>query len=207
MKKDEQAEDEAPEAPTGIPDAKSSARAITPIPEEPDRPARPPGLTQMTPSARLRLQLVIDEDDTGHKKKIQIVDETPAPIKPPSDMVPFVKTEIRDVRSLGRWIAFTGLMTLTVGALTGLSYATGGGSVAHVVVGILATANAFWLLAAAFAFHRVTRAEKGRLARHHLVGGFGLLRSAFLLKAILLFSAMALGCFGFSLAASLLFLL
>ncbi len=96
-------------------------------------------------------------------------------------------------------------MTMTIGALTGLSYFTGEGKVAHVVVGILASALSVWLLAAAVTFHRAAR--RGRAVGPFLIQGFGLLRSALLLKAVLLFAAMVLCCFTFSLATSLLFLL
>ena len=108
------------------------------------------------------------------------------------------------MRSLYRWIGFCGLITLAIGALTGLSYLTGEGSVAHVVVGMLASAISVWLLLAALNFRRVLR---DRQRQHHLVNAFGLLRSALLLKAILMFSGMVLGCFAFSIAGSLLLLL
>lgn len=232
------------ERPSGLPDQKSAARKKTPVPEEPHKPEkarrdetplrvlrppaksepppapaepRPSGLRQLTTSARLRLQLVFDDDD-----RPRVASEPPPdPKKPPSvssaKVVSADKTvsadravelDPRDVgvlRSLGRWIGVCGLMTMTVGALTGLSYFTGEGKVANVVVGILASALSVWLLAAAVSFHRAA-GRKGKVT-HHLVSGFSLLRSAFLLKAILLFAAMALGCFTFSLATSLLFLL
>jgi cell division protein FtsX len=76
--------------------------------------------------------------------------------------------------------------------------------VAHVVVGILASALSVWLLASAWSFRRVLTDER---QQHHLVNGLGLLRSALLLKAILLFSGMVLGCFTFSIAVALLLLL
>ncbi|HJL16072.1 MAG TPA: hypothetical protein RMH99_10460 [Sandaracinaceae bacterium LLY-WYZ-13_1] len=171
----------------------------------PSAPKRPTGLKHVTTSARHRLQLALDED----------IDELEA-IRPPRlpeasrlsrrdvGHIPFDEEGQKVVRSLSRWVAFCGLLTLTVGALTGLSYVTGPGSVAHVVVGILACALSVWLLAAAFSFHRVLR---DRRQQHHLVNGLGLLRSALLLKAILLFSGMVLGCFTFSIGAALLFLL
>ncbi len=210
--------------PTGLPHAESAARRKPLADEEPEssarlrslRPSRegsapreeerPPGLTQMTTSARLRLQLVFEQDEDERPR----ISSPPAPDpkKPPKlpvEQVTFDPSELRLVRSLGRWIAFSGLMTLTIGALTGLSYFTGEGKVAHVVVGILASALAVWLLAAAVTFHRAAR--KNRTVGHHLIQGFGLLRSALLLKAVLLFAAMVLCCFTFSLAASLLFLL
>lgn len=169
-------------------------------------PERPPGLTNMTTSARLRLQLVLDDEE---RPRIESAPPAPDPKKPPAvkaaQAPAFDPADLRVVRSLGRWIGLCGLMTLTVGALTGLSYFTGEGKVAHVVVGILASALATWLIAAAVSFHRA--AGQGGKFTHHLVSGFGVLRSAFLLKAVLLFAAMALGCFTFSLVASLLFLL
>lgn len=183
---------------------------VPPAPESPpasEAPVeRPPGLQQMTTSARLRLQLVFDEDD---KPRIESTPPPPDPKKPPSvssaKLPAFDPRDLGALRSLGRWIGVCGLMTLTVGALTGLSWFTGEGKVANVVVGILATALAVWLLAASVAFHRVAN-QKGKVS-HQLVSGFTLLRSAFLLKAVLLFAAMALGCFTFSLATSLLLLL
>jgi hypothetical protein len=188
--------------PVGLPDAKSSARLRTPVPEEP----RPPGLTQMTPSARMRLELVLDEDDSRSMRLVPAPKTDPK--KPPKSIPPISieSAERKTLRSLARWVALCGLMTLTVGALTGLSYFTGEGKVAHVVVGILASALSFWLLLAAIFFGRAGSRDGAR-ASQHLASGFSLLRSAFLLKAVLLFSAMALGCFTFSLAASLLFLL
>jgi hypothetical protein len=207
------------EKPAGLPEAVSSTRERTPVPVESEpesesdeersspAPKKPMGLP-MTPSLRARLQLVLDSEE-GSIPPEALPSEAPAveASKPPSGLIPFETAELRVMRSLSRWIAVSGLLTLTVGALTGLSYATGTGSVAHVVVGILSSAFALWLLAAAFAFYRSTRAAKGRDARHHLVSGFSLLRTALLLKTILLFSAMALGCFTFSVAASILFLL
>lgn len=164
---------------------------------------RPVGLKNMTTSARHRLQLALDED----------IDELEA-IRPPRlpsivgkpsrGSIPFDEEGRKTVRSLGRWVMFCGLLTLTVGALTGLSYLTGPGSVAHVVVGILACALSVWLLAAARSLGRVLSDKR---QQHHLVDALGLLRSALLLKAILLFSAMVLGCFTFSIATALLFLL
>jgi hypothetical protein len=206
--------------PTGLPDAKSAARRKPLDAQESDAPLRslrphreasappdeprPPGLTQMTTSARLRLQLVVDDDERARVSTIPPPDPTTPP-KLPVEQITFDAGELKLVRSLGRWIALSGLMTLTIGALTGLSYFTGEGTVAHVVVGILASALSVWLLAAAVTFHRAAR--RNRTVGHHLVQGFGLLRSALLLKAVLLFAAMVLGCFTFSLAASLLFLL
>ena len=188
--------DPTPVRPPRRDETPSTARAIA---------ERPPGLTQMTTSARLRLQLVLDDDE---RPRIESTPPAPDPKKPPSvssaKVPPFDPRDLKAVRSLGVWIGLSGLMTLTVGALTGLSYFTGEGKVANVVVGILASALSVWLLAAAFTFSRV--GHQGRVT-HRLIGGFSLLRSAFLLKAILLFAAMALGCFTFSLAASLLFLL
>ena len=239
--------------PGGIPAAESSARrrsdpgedsdrkALRPPPPSPPAPSEPPsesadpkkpvGLKNLTPSARLRLQLALDHDDdddderppglspmtTSARARLELAldhDEDEAIVAPrlprishpgaAAGRIPFDAEGRKVVRSLSRWVAFCGLLTLTVGALTGLSYLTGPGSVAHVVVGILASALSVWLLAAAWRFHRV---NSDRRQQHHLVNALGLLRTALLLKAILLFSSMVLGCFTFSIAASLLFLL
>ena len=108
------------------------------------------------------------------------------------------------IASLSHWIGFCGLITLAIGALTGLSYLTGEGSVALVVVGILASAISVWQLLAVFSLRRVlSQAQQ----QHHMVHALGHIRSALLLKAVLLFAAMVLGCFTFSIAGSLLFLL
>lgn len=214
--------------PTGLPDAKSAARRRTPLPADGDEPSarepllpprdaksasestpgdeRPTGLRAMTTSARMRLQLVFEEDDS--RPRISVPPPEPDPKAPPRVSIAelaFDPNELKLVRSLGRWIALAGLMTLTIGALTGLSYFTGEGKVAHVVVGILASALSFWLIAAGVRFHRAAR--RNRTVGHHLIQAFALLRSALLLKAVLLFAAMVLCCFTFSLAASLLFLL
>lgn len=161
----------------------------------------PPGLPRMTPSARLRLELALDDDE----------EPIEAPVLPRERVssvdlgaIPFDAEGRKVVTSLVRWITLCGLLTLSVSALTGLSYFTGEGSVAHVVIGILAFAVSFWLLMAAWSFRKVVTA---RQHQHHLVHAFGHVRSALLLKAILVFAAMVLGCFTFSVAGSLLFLL
>ena len=217
-------EEEPAERPSGLPDAKSEARMRTPVPAEaggervslrprrdetPTRPVveRPPGLLNMTTSVRRRLMLVLDDDERASQPAP--ADPAVPPALPARTAAPLGldASELSILRSLARWIAFTGLMSLTVGALTGLSYFTGTGTVAHVVVGILACALAFWLLTAALSFRRVGNPKPNMRPRHHMIAGFGLLRSALLLKAVLLFAALALSCVTFSLAASLLFLL
>lgn len=208
--------------PVGLPDAKSEARRRTRDDETPStralrppgkgstpstpppEPQRPPGLQQLTTSARLRLQLVLDHDEDD-RPRVSTVPPPDPKVPPRVHQLALGRSELRVLRSLGRWVGFSGLMSLTIGALTGLSYFTGEGQIAHVVVGILASGLAIWLIGAAFSLHRVA----GRQARprHHLINAFALLRSALLLKALLVFAAMVLGCFTFSLAASLLFLL
>lgn len=217
-------QEDAIERPSGLPEAKSEARMRTPVPpssaegrislrprrdETPTAPSvepRPPGLTNMTTSVRRRLMLVLDDDERASQPPPA---DPAAPPKLPSAAPPLGldASERSILRSLARWVAFTGLMSLTVGALTGLSYFTGTGTVAHVVVGILACALAFWLLTAALSFRRVGNPKPNMRPRHHMIAGFGLLRSALLLKAVLLFAALALSCVTFSLAASLLLLL
>jgi hypothetical protein len=184
-------------SPFSLPTRAKSAAA----PAQPDE-KRPPGLPHMTTSVRRRLQLVLEDDDPYRPSRPNTSD----PKRPPKHAPAFTGAEISMARSLGRWVALCGLMTLTVGALTGLSYLTGRGTVAHVVVGILASALAVWLLMASLSFRRVARPEHPR-PQQELLGAFALLRSALLLKAVLLFAALALGCVTFSLAASLLFLL
>lgn len=202
---------------------------------EGETPKRPPGLKNMTTSARLRLELALDHDDdedeadekapkglspmtTSARRRLELAlehDEDLVDIRPPAlpkerishadlGAIPFDEEARAVIRSLMRWVAFCGLITLTLGALTGLSYFTGPGSIAHVVVGILACAVSVWLLAAAWSFRRVLH---DRRQRHHLVHALGHIRSALLLKAVLVFAAMVLGCFTFSIAGSLLFLL
>jgi hypothetical protein len=167
---------------------------------------RPPGLPHITTSARQRLELALEHDlDEDIHPPAALPAGARASLPGSKKVILLLDKEGRKVlRSLGRWLAFCGLLDATVGALTGLSYLTGPGGVAHVVVGILATALSVWLLAAAYAFHRVV---SGAGQRHLLVNGLGLLRSALLLKAILLFAAMVLGCFTFSIATGLLLLL
>jgi len=210
-----------PERPPGLKNMTTSARrrlelalehdeSVRPPPPE-DKP-RPPGLKNMTPSARRRLELALEHDESIRPPKLE--GRHSAPELAPKDAprrrasvpgrIPFDDEAVATIRSLSRWVAFCGFITLAVGALTGLSYLTGPGSVAHVVVGILATALSVWLLAAGWRFHRVARETR---QQHHLVSGLGLVRTAMLLKAILVFSAMVLGCFTFSIAVSLLLLL
>lgn len=245
--------DPAMKRPSGIPPAESSARRRVSEPDdepeaEPEetplrslRPPKkgeakakpegdkPPGLKNMTTSARLRLELAFDDDDededrpkglknmtTSARRRLELALEHDDPSIPPPRVprdrisqidlgaIPFDEEARKVVRSLMRWVAFCGLITLTLGMLTGLSYLTGPGSIAHVVVGILACAVSVWLLAAAWSFRRVLRAKQ---QRHHLVHALGHIRSALLLKAVLVFAAMVLGCFTFSIAGSLLFLL
>lgn len=196
-------DDEAPAARRAL--VPRGAPAEDAEPRDPKRAVdeRPPGLQHLTPSARLRLQLVLDQDDEGRPRASAPPLEPTAP--PLLGQLALGPAELLVVRSLRAWVGFSGLMHLSVGALTGLSYFTGEGQIAHVVVGILATGLSAWLLGAAFNLHRVAR-RKPR-PRHHLVSAFGLLRSALLLKALLVFAAMVLGCFTFSLAVSLLLLL
>ena len=71
-------------------------------------------------------------------------------------------------------------------------------------VGILACAVSLWQLLAVWDLRRVLR---HRRQQHHMVHALGHIRSALLLKALLVCAAMVLGCFTFSIAGSLLFLL
>ncbi len=165
------------------------------------RPARPPGLRQMSTSARQRLELALEHDEDVSIAPPRV---DPKRLQPSPGAIPFDAEAQKAIRSLMRWVLFCGLLTLTLGTLTGLSYLTGPGSIAHVVVGILSSAVSVWLLAAAWSFRRVLTA---RQQQHHLVHALGHLRSALLLKSVLVFAAMVLGCVTFSIAGSLLFLL
>ena len=226
-----------PKEPSGLPPESSAARRRAIPPRKPDASEardlgkRPVGLKNLSPSARLRLQLALDHDDddedgerpvglphmtTSARQRLELALELDSDevILPPSDLprislrhgrivgqIPFNAEAQRLITSLMRWVMFCGLLTLTVGMLTGLSYLTGPGSVAHMVVGILAIGLSVWLLSAAWSFRRVVTSDR---QQHHLVNGLGLVRSALLLKAILLFSTMVLGCFTFSVATAFL---
>lgn len=223
--------------PSGIPPEESTARRRFRPPKKSERKnasgasgKRPRGLKNITESARLRLQLALEYDDddgprppgiphmsTSARQRLELALEYEEDDILPPDALPKQARQSLDpgdvpldaagrkvLRSLSRWVAFCGLVTLAIGMLTGLSYITGPASVVNVVVGILACALSVWLLAAANSFRRVLAAP-GR--RHLLVNGLGLLRTALLLKAILLFSAMVLGCFVFSVVGGLLVLL
>ncbi len=164
---------------------------------------RPVGLKNMSTSARHRLELALEHDDED------VFDPTKPPVLPRERIselgfIPFDESARRVIASLSRWVGFCGLITLAIGALTGLSYLTGEGSVAHVVVGILATAIAIWQLMAVWSLRKVLNA---RQQQHHMVHALGHIRSALLLKALLVCAMMILGCFTFSIAGSLLFLL
>ncbi|MFK7991657.1 MAG: hypothetical protein AB8I08_36910 [Sandaracinaceae bacterium] len=163
---------------------------------------RPPGIPHMSTSARQRLELALEYEEDDILPPDALPEQARQSLDPGD--VPLDAAGRKLLRSLSRWVAFCGLVTLAIGMLTGLSYITGPASVVNVVVGILASALSVWLLAAANSFRRVLAAP-GR--RHLLVNGLGLLRTALLLKAILLFSAMVLGCFVFSVVGGLLVLL
>lgn len=172
----------------------------TPPPAEPKAPV---GLKNLTTSARQRLELAVEADDHD------VFDPAKPPVIPKERLsdpgsIPFDRAGRAVIASLARWVGFCGVITLGIGALTGLSYLTGEGSVAHVVVGILAVAISGWQLLAVWDLNRVLR---HRRQQHHMVNALGHLRSALLLKALLVCAAMVLGCFTFSIAGSLLFLL
>ncbi|MGE0788012.1 MAG: hypothetical protein AB7S26_20220 [Sandaracinaceae bacterium] len=196
-------DDDAIRRPTGLKHMTTSARLRLQLAfdddEEEEGPKRPRGLTHMSTSARRRLELALEQEEDASIPP-PVIDKTHLA----SGQLPLDERARATMRSLGRWVMFCGLMTMTLGALTGLSYLTGPGSIAHVVVGILACAVSVWLLAAAWSFRQVLA---DRPEPHHLVTALGHIRSALLLKAVLVFAAMVLGCFGFSIAGSLLFLL
>lgn len=196
-------------------DADEAPKEDQESPSRRERKKTPVGLKNMTTSARHRLELAVEHDDEdvfdptkppkldrGRLSKVDVAVDREADAS--AGTIPFDAEGHKIIRSLAGWIGFCGVITLGIGALTGLSYVTGEGSVAHVVVGILATAVSFWQLMAVWSLRKVL-AE--RRQQHHMVHALGHIRSALLLKALLVCAAMVLGCFTFSIAGSLLFLL
>lgn len=185
-------------------------REEAPVDQAPRRRERtktPMGLKNMTTSARHRLELAVEHDDDDvfdPKKPPTLPKERLSDVDLRIGTIPFDDEGQKIIRSLAGWIGFCGVITLGIGALTGLSYVTGEGSVAHVVVGILATAISFWQLMAVWSLRKVITERR---QQHHMVHALGHIRSALLLKALLVCAAMVLGCFTFSIAGSLLFLL
>lgn len=122
-----------------------------------------------------------------------------------ASQIPFGPAEQRMIRSLASWIALTGLAMIGVSAVCGAQWATGRASVPSAVVSVLAGAIGLWSLLAGWHFGRVVASDRDDT--HQLVRAFSNLRSIFILQAIGLFLALALGCFAFSIVASLLALL
>jgi hypothetical protein len=122
-----------------------------------------------------------------------------------SGRVPFGEADARMIRSLGGWLGLTGLATLTISAICAAQWATGRASVPSAVVAVLTFAIGLWSVLAGFHLGRALRSEKD--GAHQLVRTFSNLRSIFILKAVGLFLCLALGCFAFSIVASLLALL
>lgn len=195
--------DESEERDLDAEDSDESASTNAPIRAVPRAPKVPVGLKNMTTSARLRLELALEHDDEDVFDPKQPPRISRERLSQPGT-IPFDATARQIISSLSRWIGFCGVITLGIGALTGLSYLTGEGSVAHVVVGILATAISVWQLMAVWSLRKVL---SDRHQQHHMVHALGFIRSALLLKALLVCAAMVLGCFTFSIAGSLLFLL
>jgi hypothetical protein len=156
---------------------------------------------------------VLDPSESAELARQTLLGSNPRPASaatPPDASTPpaylVLRTaEVRVVRSLARWIGLSGLLSLAVATLTSVSYFTGGGQIAHVVVGILAGASGLWLAGAAFNLHRLS--YRAPQPRRRLIRAFSLLRSALLLKALLVFAATVIGCLAFSIAGSLLLLL
>ena len=122
-----------------------------------------------------------------------------------SGRVPFGEADGRMIRSLGGWLGLTGLATLAISAICAAQWATGRASVPSAVVAVLTGAIGLWSVLAGFHLGRALRSEKD--GAHQLVRTFSNLRSIFILKAVGLFLCLALGCFAFSIVASLLALL
>jgi hypothetical protein len=231
-----------------------SDERATPDPDEPDLglasqesgrrkvDVKPSGLP-MTPSARRRLELVLDERPSSRPPTVVEVlpVEEPSlkppaiprealetkPVEPKDDSkdakardpkerdskrgkpvrihARFGESEAKQLRRLARWVGLCALLALGTGGIASAGALLGRpGVVAHAIVGILAGALGVWLGSAAYNFWRMARRPAREV--HRLIDGLGLLRTALLLKAILLFTTLTLGCFTFSLAAALLFL-
>lgn len=116
--------------------------------------------------------------------------------------LPFEELEEQALRRLTRWVVACGLATLSLAISVTVDMFRSEVRFAHVVVGTLTLSTSGWLLLAGFRFGQVLRSA-GR-DQHHLIHGLGLLQSAFLLKALVVFAGMSTGCFLFSVLASLL---
>lgn len=221
---------------------------------------RPLGLP-MTPSARRRLELVLDRSSSMPPPSVTIKDSAPLPpppsiprealgkeparkaedeaerkdkdkrkdkderkdkrkepTRPPDSMPPpdakpharFGKEEAKNLRGLAVWVLIAGTLAAITAAIAGAGALLGrSGPIASVMIGVMASILAgsigVWLLSAGLSFWRAARQPSSHL--HRFVDGLGLVRTALLLKSILLFSALALGCFSFSIAAALLLML
>jgi hypothetical protein len=177
----------------------------------------------MTPSARKRLELVLDRPSSVPPATIQNapLEKVPPPAAVPRESLPqarsaakpharFGEGEAKQLRRLARWVMLCGLLAASSGAIAGAGALLGrSGPIASVMIGVMAAILAgslgVWLLSAGLSFWRAARHPKEQL--HRFVDGLGLVRTALLLKAILLFSTMVLGCFSFSIAAALLLML
>ncbi|MDQ3035506.1 MAG: hypothetical protein M3Y87_24080 [Myxococcota bacterium] len=122
-----------------------------------------------------------------------------------SGSVSFGSAEARMIRSLAGWIGLTGLATVGISITCAVQWATGRASVPSAVIAVLMGGIGLWSLLAGWHFGRALRKE--REGAHQLVRSFSNLRSIFILKAVTLFLSLALGCFAFSIVASLLALL
>jgi hypothetical protein len=136
---------------------------------------------------------------------------SPAPSRPespsarlalPASSLLFDGAAARVVRSLAGWMGLTGLLTLAITAALLAQWWRGEGSVPGAVAAVLSAAIGLWSLIAAFHLGRALR-HPAR-AQHELVSAFSSLRSTLILKAVMLFLALGLSCFTFSLLAALL---
>jgi hypothetical protein len=119
--------------------------------------------------------------------------------------IPFDEPEERMLVSLAVWMGACGALFAIFGVGSLLRFGLATRFAGELVVGIFSSALGFWLLSAGWRFRQVAVTD-GK-DQHHLINGFGLLRTALLFKALILFVGMVLGCFVFSLIGSFLFLL
>lgn len=195
---------------------------------EPSAPDEPSAERQndapAKPSPPRRLELVISSevglDSVPAGENIGRASERPqrsGSIPPPSTVhnrvatsvlsgsVTFGSAEARMIRSLAGWIGLTGLATIGISVVCAVQWATGRASVPSAVAAVLMGGIGLWSMLAGWHFGRALRKE--RESAHQLVRSFSNLRSIFILKAVTLFLSLALGCFAFSIVASLLALL
>jgi hypothetical protein len=135
-------------------------------------------------------------------------DEAPVPLEPAPD--PMLYPLDREGRRAGRRIVWALLLDagvlVTLAVMAGLRVSRGGAGAPDVLLGGLALVLALPCLLAARSFWGLGRGTAVDDA-HRFAQGIAHLRGIFVLKATVLFATLGLGCFVFSLIASLLSLL